>query len=105
MTQTELKTKKLTELKEIARQTGLGGWTALRKQELIDFILNQQISSPLSENGGIPRRSEKFSPIVSAGENLGSRSSENLSSFTFHALLHRSSFRITYERPNNQQLH
>lgn len=72
MTQIELKTKKLTELKEIARQTGLGGWTALRKQELIDFILNQQISSPVSENGDLPRETQKLSTFASADKDPGS---------------------------------
>ena len=55
MNQVELNTKRLPELKEIARKTGVGGWHALRKQELIHFILDHQNSNAVSGNGDFPR--------------------------------------------------
>lgn len=51
MNQLELKTKKLPELRDLARQTGIRGWTALRKKELIRFILEHHTPKPASDNG------------------------------------------------------
>ncbi len=51
MNQLELKAKKLPELKEIARQIGVRGWTTLRKQELIHFILDHKRPESVLENG------------------------------------------------------
>ena len=59
MNQLELKAKKLPELKEIARKTGVRGWGALRKQELIHFILDHRGSETPAENGGLFREPQK----------------------------------------------
>lgn len=69
MNQVELKTKRLPELKEIARQTGVGGWHALRKQELIHFILDHQNSEAVSGNGDLPRDSrQNGNPVTEDGK-------------------------------------
>jgi len=49
MNQLELKAKKLPELKEIAEQMGAVGWKSLRKQELINFIIDHHANP--SDNG------------------------------------------------------
>ncbi len=59
MNQVELQTKKLPELKEMARQTGVRGWTTLRKRDLIHFILVNQKTRTVSGNGNLPRGPEK----------------------------------------------
>ncbi len=64
MNQVELTNKKLPELKEIARQTGVGGWHALRKQELIHFILDHQNPKAVSGNGDLPRDSRQNGSAV-----------------------------------------
>lgn len=51
----ELQGKKLSELKNMARDMGLAGWTALRKQDLIYFIIEHQAAA-VASNGGRARR-------------------------------------------------
>ena len=60
MTQSELQRKKLTELKELARANSFKGWTALRKQELVEFLA-ARLSDAGSGNGaaGRPARSRR----------------------------------------------
>ena len=59
MNHLQLKSKKLPELKEIASQIGVNGWKSLRKQELIDFILNHQRPDSASGNGNLPPEPRK----------------------------------------------
>ena len=54
MNQVLLKAKKLPELKDIAREMGADGWKYLRKQELIDLILQHHRSQAESGNGTTP---------------------------------------------------
>ncbi|MYF63389.1 MAG: transcription termination factor Rho [Rhodothermaceae bacterium] len=54
----ELAQKKLPELKDIARQLGVGGWTALRKKDLIEFILENQTRTTASRAPRIKKQSE-----------------------------------------------
>lgn len=54
----ELAQKKLPELKDIARQLGVGGWTALRKKDLIEFILKHQTRTTASRGPRINKQTE-----------------------------------------------
>ena len=58
MNHPELAQKKLPELKDIARQLGVGGWTALRKNDLIEFILEHQTRTTASRGPRIKKQSE-----------------------------------------------
>ncbi len=69
MNQLELKTKKLPELKEIAQRTGAVGWKSLRKQELINFILEQHTKN--SDNG-TPPTNHSHSQLESKTQDLNS---------------------------------
>ncbi len=64
MNQLELKAKKLPELKEIARQIGVRGWTSLRKQELIHFILDHHSPKAVLGNGRASSELQKKSLSV-----------------------------------------
>ncbi len=77
MNQLELKTKRLPELKEIARQTGLGGWHALRKQELIHFILDHQSSISPSGNGDLARDSRQKANLTIKDRTLTPAAQQN----------------------------
>jgi transcription termination factor Rho len=52
----DLQSKKLPELKEIARTMGLGGYSHLRKQDLIYLILETRAESVAGVGNGAPRK-------------------------------------------------
>ena len=69
MNQPELAQKKLPELKDIARQLGVGGWTTLRKKDLIEFILEHQTRTTTNRGPRMAKQAELVSPAATRSSN------------------------------------
>ena len=97
----ELRTKKLSELKEIARQTGVKGWTALRKQDLIRFILEHHTAKPAFENGLFRKKKPEHIEVDKTPISADSRKREDATGETQTRSVPSSSFHEK-ERPNRK---